>query len=649
MNRSLRLFRTGFWVLALAAVGCGSSSPSVTDGGKTDGAAGSKTDGSAGAGGAAGKGGAAGESSTGNGASGGAKGGAGGAAAGTSGGGGEKTDGGGLDLGGIAPPTVMTATVTNRRATTFELVWTAPSINGAAVTGYQVRYAKVPITATNFDDTTVTTAITYTGTPKAPGMTDGMTVNLYIENAYYFAVEGADPAGDRSALNATTAAVGAHFNITTIASTSGTNEELGYALDGSGDLNGDGKSDIIAGTFEGHAAYLYFGTTPNFAPTAASVVFSGTSPGFGNGVAAIGDIDKDGFEDLAIADFDALNVASTGKIYIYKGRTTWPATLTDAQANYVITPDATYAATNFGLSITRLGDFDGNGVDDFAVGASAYATRVGRVLIVRGKAGGIGNITLPDTTKTITIDGDATLTRAIFGYRVLGLGHFYSVTTGTTLIVSAPGTSNGTNPDNEGRIYAFHGQSGTTGAIAIASADEELVGPGKPAQIGDELANLGPIVNTLPAVGIGNPADTVSVAGVTGTAYITSGSTTTGPFASKIIETETGTSGAGQLIFGGGIPGRNTTYSLIGSAAPDVAIVANGTATKIAIMDGALLTGTSRDFTTTAQVLAPLPNGWPNTAEAAGGLIPDINGDGYPDFAVSDSASAIAGEVVVYW
>ena len=362
MNRSLRLFRTGFWVLALAAVGCGSSSPSVTDGGKTDGAAGSKTDGSAGAGGAAGKGGAAGESSTGNGASGGAKGGAGGAAAGTSGGGGEKTDGGGLDLGGIAPPTVMTATVTNRRATTFELVWTAPSINGAAVTGYQVRYAKVPITATNFDDTTVTTAITYTGTPKAPGMTDGMTVNLYIENAYYFAVEGADPAGDRSALNATTAAVGAHFNITTIASTSGTNEELGYALDGSGDLNGDGKSDIIAGTFEGHAAYLYFGTTPNFAPTAASVVFSGTSPGFGNGVAAIGDIDKDGFEDLAIADFDALNVASTGKIYIYKGRTTWPATLTDAQANYVITPDATYAATNFGLSITRLGDFDGDGV-----------------------------------------------------------------------------------------------------------------------------------------------------------------------------------------------------------------------------------------------------------------------------------------------
>ncbi|HZL17916.1 MAG TPA: hypothetical protein VFG23_09245, partial [Polyangia bacterium] len=54
MNRSLRLFRTSFLVVALAVAGCGSSSPSTEDGGKTDGAAGSKTDGSAGAGGSAG-------------------------------------------------------------------------------------------------------------------------------------------------------------------------------------------------------------------------------------------------------------------------------------------------------------------------------------------------------------------------------------------------------------------------------------------------------------------------------------------------------------------------------------------------------------------------------------------------------------------
>src|SRR5580692_9062303 len=69
---------------------------------------------------------------------------------------GGKSDGGGLDLGGIAPPAMLTATVLDRRATTFELVWTAPSNNGAPVNGYQVRYAKVPITTANFDDATVT-------------------------------------------------------------------------------------------------------------------------------------------------------------------------------------------------------------------------------------------------------------------------------------------------------------------------------------------------------------------------------------------------------------------------------------------------------------------------------------------------------------
>ena len=41
------------------------------------------------------------------------------------------------------------------------------------MSGYQVRYAKVPITAANFDDTTVTTAVTYTGRRRVPGSSTG--------------------------------------------------------------------------------------------------------------------------------------------------------------------------------------------------------------------------------------------------------------------------------------------------------------------------------------------------------------------------------------------------------------------------------------------------------------------------------------------
>ena len=65
-------------------------------------------------------------------------------------------DGGGIDAGPPPnPPTNLSATVLNRRGTSFQLGWAAPATSlGGQVTGYQARYAKVPITAGNFDDTT---------------------------------------------------------------------------------------------------------------------------------------------------------------------------------------------------------------------------------------------------------------------------------------------------------------------------------------------------------------------------------------------------------------------------------------------------------------------------------------------------------------
>jgi len=562
------------------------------------------------------------------------------------------------------PPTMFTVTVLDRRQTSFLLRWPAPSNNGQAVTGYQVRYAKVPITDANFDNTAVTTAVPFTGTPAAPGAAESMVIrNLYIENKYYFAVAGtvgssdagAAPdggAGNRLAIMTNATAVGASFQVALLPSPTGTAQLFGAQLDGTGDANGDNLSDLLVATAGDAHAYLYFGNA-TFAPTAPAVVFTGANMFFGSAVRFIGDIDGDGMQDIAIGD-------QTGnQVFIYKGRSTWPPTLSDTQANYTITTDATWAMSGFGFGLAPLGDFDGDNIDDFVVSAPSFAPAtanpaVGRVAVIYGRSG-FTSFALPSTTRSLEIAGDVTLDRSQFGQAVTGLGHFYTVATGTTLIVSAPGRGNATSTSaNEGRLYAFHGR-GPGAAIAATAADHTRLGPDKAAKIGQNLVNLGPLVNTLPSVGSGNNADTVTMAGVSGSAYVLSGAVGTGPFATVQTFIQSGSTGIGQIVFGGAFSGRDMTVSMIGDAKPDLAIgsqaSSTGTPATLDIFDGskvAALTGTI-DSTASADVHVPMPSGWLGAAPGIGNLIKDINGDGYPDFALGDQFNAVPGRVVVFY
>ena len=156
---------------------------------------------------------------------------------------------------GGAVPAGLTATVLDRRQTSFHLIWPAPATaSGGKVSGYDVRVATQVITVQNFDDNTVTLAETYSGTPAAPGQADKLDVkNLNIEQPYYFALVGKDASGTRGTIMATATAVQAQFE-TTILSGTGT-DGIGEDLDGSGDFGtasnlgfaADGFSDLIVG------------------------------------------------------------------------------------------------------------------------------------------------------------------------------------------------------------------------------------------------------------------------------------------------------------------------------------------------------------------------------------------------------------------
>jgi hypothetical protein len=556
----------------------------------------------------------------------------------------------------IPPPSIDP---TARRKVLMQLTWAAPSDSGGgSVAGYQIRYAKVPIDSTNFNVPSISTAVAYAGTPAAPGDQDGISISpLYIENNYYFAVEAVDVAGSVSPIVASASSgsctcggncCASHFNTAIIPSPTGTNQSFGNVMDGSGDANGDNVSDLLVGTFSDNHAYLFLGGGGNsFAPSTPSVTFTGANTGFGVKVAFIGDIDHDGFEDLAIADLP------TGqRVFIFKGRATWPAALADTQADYVITTGAAYAGSNFGNSIARLGDFDGDGVDDFAIGAPLFNTRVGRIVVVYGSAT-FSSLALPDATNTraLEIGGDPALTRSQLGISVVGLGHFYTVTGGTTLAASAPGLGAPSNAsNNEGRIYTFHGR-GPGAAIDASVADNVKVGPAKGAELGGVLSNLGPVVDGFNSLGTGNTVDTFSVPGANGTGYIFSGPTASNPLANLLILYQSGVAaGTGEVLFGGGFSGRDSFVSLIGDSKPDLAIAATNIST-LDIVDGSRAAGLSSpaNMSSVADVHVPLPSGWTGTAASGQGLLKDMNGDGFPDFAMGNVFGTVPGRVAIFW
>ena len=540
--------------------------------------------------------------------------------------------------------TTITPTVKNRRQTSFHLAWNASADSGQSLASYLVRVSKAPITAANFD---AATDVPYTGSPSAPGVLDGIDVTgRVIENNYYFAVAGVDTAGNRSTV-VSAGPTAAHFNLKVLSPPGvGSTERFGASVDGVADVNGDGKSDLLVGSAAGQNAYIYFGSA-NFASVSGpSVVIGGPSSAtFGRNFIDIGDIDADGKDDFALS----ATTAGDGRVYIMRGRSAWNATYSaDADADYVIQADSSYAGTFFASMLSRLGDFNGDGVDDFAISSFGYNTGRGRVLIVLGKTGFSG--VAPDVQ---TIDGDSAFPSGNFGNTILGTGRFYTVTAGTSLVVAAPAAGSNVR----GRVYAFHGRAGMSGAIVATAADQFVDGPLDNIAYGQGLALLGSI-SGVPGVAVNAGRNSALGAGIVDVYY---GSTSAGPFAlaplrfTDSLATTSATDSFGRVILGSAFTGTSITVSIIGDSRPDLVAApiteSGGGPARVYILDGARLGGISSpaDVVTTADVILPLPTDWKTVSLQRNGMIRDLDGDGYSDFAIGENITGGTGRLAVYW
>jgi hypothetical protein len=131
------------------------------------------------------------------------------------------------------------------------------------------------------------------------------------------------------------------------------------------DANGDGKKDIVwayKDSTRARTVRIYYGrsqlsTTPDFILPQPSF-----APNFGSAIANAGDMDGDGYGDIAVGDWTAFG--DNGVVLIYRAG---PAldTLFDAAKG-------TNDFGNFGRSLDSVGDVNGDGLSDIIVGAFAY-------------------------------------------------------------------------------------------------------------------------------------------------------------------------------------------------------------------------------------------------------------------------------------
>jgi hypothetical protein len=555
-----------------------------------------------------------------------------------------------------SPPTGLTASVVDRRQTSFRLNWTAPSDNGVAAVGYQIRAATVPIDSTNFD-APGTVVVPYSGTPAAPNAADTfLAKNLVIENSYYFAIAATDSAGNRSPIAVTSSTARAAFMTTTL-SGQAASDHSGYSIDGTGDFGSaagsalakDGFSDLVVGNLSaGNSAlntakvYIYFGSSSGY-PATPSVTINGTANGFGTSVVNAGDIDGDGLDDIAISSPND----GTGKVFIFSRKNptwatngAWPSTpIMDSQANYTITTDSSYMSTFFGQTLASAPSFEGASGSDLVIGTPGYNGNRGQVLLVKGGAS-FSAVTLPSATKTTVITGGAAMD--LFGFGLVDIGPFAGATT-TSLLGSATGAS---------AVYAFEAQAlSATNDVSVAF-DSTIFTPTTDAY-GAPLSLIGPVGASANAVAIGAIGFFVDV-------HL--GNSATGPLAGsaggapapavRFTNSAAGNSW-GVLALGSAVPGKNQSLTLIaGDAIGDLVMAGQAeTGNPIYLVSGADLASMTGmvDVTTAAKVAkAPnhLPSDWRGYAGAT--IIPDSDGDGYSDFAVGEFASTGVGRVVVF-
>jgi len=284
-------------------------------------------------------------------------------------------------------------------------------------------------------------------------------------------------------------------------------DRAGFSVSGGGDYNGDGFDDLVigapyatplAGTVDERPAagkvYVVFGKASGFATVDLAgadagddfIVISGDNSidRLGTSVSFAGDVDGDGLDDLVVGaprgDSSGYN---DGQVYVLFGQAAGAESdldlnaALDASRGFLIAVSSTSVYDQFGQAVSGAGDINGDGLDDFIVGApqaSFGGESTGTAYVIFGTDQGFDGITAAifdstapeyDPTVGFAIHGDAGNDR--LGFSVSDAGDVNGDGFGDVAIGVYGGDDGG---NYSGEAYVIFGKASGFGEIDLSTA-----------------------------------------------------------------------------------------------------------------------------------------------------------------------------------